>query len=117
MQNNIEKTQMTFSLEKLQKDVENLRDDVRRLENQMATLSNVEAGTIIRDVDAGESPHEVTGKSQMCKRCKSMRMPHRSNAHYTCEMRHTTIEPTWTCEFFNDKKNQRVSEAGATCGH
>jgi len=76
MQNNIEKTQTTVSMEKLQRDVENLRENVRRLEIQMAALSNVDAGTIIRDVDTGEPPHEATGKCQMCKRCKSMRMPH-----------------------------------------
>jgi hypothetical protein len=89
-------------------ELEKLRNDVRRLEIQVATLSSVDPGKIARVVGADEQPHAATEKGQRCKTCKYMRMPHRSNAHYTCEVRHTTIEPTWTCGLYYDKKNQRI---------
>ena len=56
-----------------------------------------------------ELPNEAAVKCQRCKNCKYMRMPHRSNAHYSCQVRHTNIEPTWTCKLFNDKHNQKIS--------
>jgi hypothetical protein len=115
MQNNNEKTQMTVYMEKLQNNVEKLRDDVRRLEMRMATLSNLDTEKIARDIESGEPPHEAAAKCQRCRSCKYMRMPHRSNVHYTCEVRHTTIEPTWTCGLYYDKRNQKISESGACC--
>ena len=117
MQYDIEKTRKSVSIEKLQDDMEKLQDDVRRLEIQVAALSNVNIGQIISDVEAGEPPHAAIGKFQMCKSCKHMRYPHKSNAHYTCDVRHATIEPTWTCGRYNDKKNQRIVEPVAYCGH
>jgi hypothetical protein len=98
-------------------ELKKLQDSVRRLETQVAALSNSDAGKIARDVMVGELPHEAASKCQRCKSCKYMRMPHRSNAHYSCEVRHTTIEPSWTCSLFYDKKNQKIFEPGAYCGH
>jgi chromosome segregation ATPase len=117
MKNDIEKTQKTVSIKKLQDDLENLRDEVRRLETKMAALSNVETAKIAGDADASEPPHEATGKCQRCKNCKHMRYPHKSNAHYTCALRHETIETTWTCGLFNDKNKPKILEPVAYCGH
>jgi len=98
-------------------ELKKLQDDVRRLEAQVAALSNVNVGKIIREVETGEPPHPATGKLQRCKSCKYMRLPHKSNAHYTCELRHSTIESTWTCGLYNDKKNQKISESAARYGN
>jgi hypothetical protein len=73
------------------------------------TQPNTEDKRIARDMQIGNPPHVATEKCQRCKSCKYMRMPHRSNAHYTCEVRHTTIEPTWTCDLFYDKKSKDIT--------
>lgn len=104
-------------MKKLQEDMEKLQEDLRRLEIQVAALSTVEIRKTIRDVAADEPPHAATGKWERCKNCKNMRMPHRTNAHYTCELRHATIEPTWTCGLYNDKHNPRTVEPVAHCGN
>jgi ribosomal protein L32 len=97
MQNSVENTRTPVTIEKLQ-------DDIRRLEIKVAGLSNVNASKTINDVEVGEPPHTAIGKCQRCKNCKHMRYPHRSNPHYTCEVRHSTIEPTWTCGQYDNKK-------------
>jgi len=98
-------------------ELKKLQDDVRRLQLQVAALSNANAGKIIRVVETGESPHTATEKFQMCKSCKHMRLPHKSNPHYTCELRHSTIETKWTCGLYNDKRNQKIVEPAAHCGN
>lgn len=117
MEHNNEKARKAAPIEKLQEDVDKLREDIRSLEIQVAGLSNLNAGKTASAVDACELPHLATEKQQRCKSCKYMRMPHRSNAHYTCNVRHSTIEPTWTCELYNNKNNQMISEPGTYCGH
>ena len=91
-------------VKKMSDKLEKLRDDVRRLEIQMAALSNINNEKIISDVTAGSQPHEAAGKCQRCKSCTHMRMPHRSNEHYSCMARHANIEPNWTCGLYNDKR-------------
>ena len=110
MQCNNEQTQKSVNIEKLQ-------EDLRRLELQVAALSNANMVKAFKTVEAGEPPHVAATKCQMCKHCSHMRMPHRSNPHYTCDARHATIEPTWTCGLFNDKTNHGIVEPTAMCGH
>jgi ribosomal protein L32 len=78
-------------------EVEKLRCELRRLEAQVAVLSNSGCKKTIKDTELLETPYEATGKLNRCKNCSSMRMPHRSNPHYTCTIRRSTIEPNWTC--------------------
>jgi len=101
MEYNNEKARKAVPIEKLQDDVDKLREDIIRLELQMAMLSNLNTGTNTSAVEACEPPYPATEKLQRCKNCKYMRMPHRSNSHYTCNVRHSTIEPTWTCKLHN----------------
>lgn len=108
MQYNIEKTQNPKPIEKLQDDITNLQKEVRRLEIQVATLFNADAEKSVSGMEAWETPHTASDKFQRCKNCKYMRLPHKSNAHYTCNVRRATIEPTWTCQLFYDKNNQRI---------
>ncbi len=117
MEYKIEKTCKSVSAEKLQDDVEKLQEDIRRLENQMVALQNIGTGKTTSVAVECEPPYPATEKLQRCKSCKYMRMPHKSNAHYTCNVRHSTIEPTWTCELYYDKNNQGIPEAVTTCGH
>lgn len=117
MQYDFEKTGKPVTIEELQDEVEKLQDDLRRLEIQVAGLSNTDIGTIVKNVEAVDSPHPATGKCQRCKSCMNMRMPHRSNPHYTCELRHSTIEPAWTCGLYKDKNNQRIAEPVSYCEH
>lgn len=102
MEYNNEKARKAVPIEKLQDDVDKLREDIIRLELQMAALSNLNAGTYTSAVETFEPPYPATEKLQRCKSCKYMRMPHRSNAHYTCNVRHSTIAPTWTCDLYNN---------------
>ncbi len=98
-------------------ELKKLQDSVRRLEIQVAALLKEDAAKAAVNVMVGELPHEAAAKCQRCKSCKYMRMPHRSNANYSCEVRHTTIEPTWTCNLFYNKKTQKVIEPMASCGN
>ncbi len=102
MENNIEKTQKMVVIEKLQNDVEMLQEDINRLKMQVAALSTTDLGKQARDMEACDSPHTATDKFQRCKKCKYMRMPHKSNAHYSCNVRHAIIEPTWTCGLYDN---------------
>lgn len=117
MKHDIDKTPKPITIEKLQDDLEKLEDNLRSLEVQVTMLSNDEIGKPISAIEAGEPPHLAIGKFQRCKSCKHMRLPHRSNAHYTCVLRHESIEPTWTCGLYRDKKNQGILEPVDYCGH
>lgn len=89
--------------DKLKDDVEKLRSELRRLEAQVAALSNAGSKKIITDMKQFEKPYETAVKFQRCKNCSNMRMPHRSNPHYTCTIRQSIIEPKWTCGLYSDK--------------
>lgn len=106
MEFEIKRTRKSVTIGILQNEVEALQDELRRLEALVAAVSIGNIEKTHRDVEALEPPHEAIGKCQMCKSCKHMRLPHRSNAHYTCDMRHTTIEPKLTCGSYEDKKNK-----------
>lgn len=110
----IENATKTAAVETLQDDVKALQDNIRRLEIQLAALSHVNTGKILNEVEAGDPPHPAVGKCQQCKSCKNARMPHKSNPHYTCGLRHKAIEPTWTCGLYHDKNRQNISEP-ASC--
>ena len=116
MQYDIDKPGKPITIEKLQDDLQKLRNDVRTLEIQVAALSNPEIVNSIGKVEFGAPPHPTSVKCQKCKSCKHMRMPHKSNAHYTCVLRHENIEPSWTCGLYHDKKSQNTWEASAYCG-
>lgn len=90
--------------DRLKDDVEKLRCELRKLEAQVAALSNSGCKKTIKDMELLETPYKATGKLNKCKNCSSMRMPHRSNPHYTCTIRHSTIEQNWTCERYHDTK-------------
>ena len=113
----IEKTENPVTIEKLQYDLQKLRLEVRSLQIQVAKSSNIDISKNINAVEEGEFPHETTAKCQRCKSCKYMRMPHKSNPHYTCTLRHQTIETTWTCAQFSDKKSQSILEPIPYVGH
>lgn len=85
----------------MQNEVEKLQEQVRRLEIQMAELSHADMGNIAQDTKTSEPPHPAIGKCQLCKRCSHVRMPHKSNPHYSCGARHTNVEPSWTCELYS----------------
>jgi len=117
MQNDIDKAGKPITIARLQDDLQKLRNEVRNLEIQVAALANPDIANSTRKVECGESPHPATTKCQKCKSCKHMRMPHKSNAHYTCGLRHENIEPSWTCGLYHDKKSQSTLEPSAYCGH
>ena len=116
-QYDLDKTRKPITIEKLQEDMKKLQNEVRRLEIQVAAVSNVSVGDTTRGVEVGASPQPATTKLQMCKSCKHMRLPHKSNPHYACGLRHENIEPRWTCEQYSDKNKQRLAEPAAYCGH
>lgn len=49
-------------------------------------------------------PYPATEKCRYCKQCKHMRLAHRSNPHYSCEIQHVNVEAKWTCKLYTDKK-------------
>lgn len=114
-QHDNKKTQKSIAIEKLQNEVEKLQDEVEKLQGEQRKLgTQVEAAFGVNiekttsTVETFEQPYPATGKCRRCKSCKHVRLPHRSNPHYTCEMRHATIEPTWTCGSYYDKKNRDI---------
>jgi hypothetical protein len=110
MQNSVENTRTPVTIEQLQ-------EELKRLEIQVAALSNANTGKVFQTMEAVELPHLAAGKCQMCKHCSHMRMPHRSNPHYTCDAQHSTIEPNWTCGLYHDKKIHEMIKSTAYSGH
>jgi hypothetical protein len=103
MQYDFEKTRKSPTIERLQNDVEKLRDNVRCLEFQISAIADVNLGKIGRPVETVELPYPATGKFQRCKNCTHVRLPHKSNPHYTCDVQHASIEPTWICAAYCSK--------------
>lgn len=117
MKYGIVKTGKPVTIEKIQYDLQLLRNEVKNLEIQMTTITNTYVGKINEDVEASQPPYPTMVKCQRCNKCKNIRMPHKSNPHYTCTLRHATIEPTWSCGLFSDKKGQKKSASVAFVGH
>jgi hypothetical protein len=78
-------------------ELKKLQDDVRRLESQVEALTKSNSEKKSNDVAAWGPLHVAATKTERCRNCKYIRLPHKSNPHYTCQLRHETVEPTWTC--------------------
>ena len=112
-----EPTQATAAMKKLQVDVEKLQDAVKLLEQQMAKLPAAKNEEDVTEEKLSDPSHEAAVKMLRCKHCSHMRMPHRSNPHYTCGLRHETIEPYWTCGLFEAKHRQSVAATPSHASH
>ena len=103
-----------MNLEAVQKEVEKLRQDLKMLESQLVALSPSESNKTPVASKYVEVPHLTEEKSMRCKTCKHLRLPHKSNSHYSCQMQNTIVDPKLTCDLHTQIERCRINSVRDT---
>ena len=103
-----------MNLGTVQKDVEKLRQDLKMLESQLAALSPSGSNKTPVASKNVEVPHPTEKKGMRCKSCKHLRLPHKSNPHYFCQMQNIIVDSKLTCGLHTQNERCKINSIGDT---